>query len=462
MTSVLSRSRAQAGRLSPTFRHWQQNAARFAATAWRLKLRSERWDYDAARDYQTGEARAAAGEVVGADVQRDLPVVMAAGDAKALTQEMLARAWRERETVTLRLPPARLGLAPGDKLQLPGDGSIRTLRKIVIDGFVVAAELQPTGQRAPSAVVGDPGRIAVNPDIEAGPVTLALLDIPNPFGPASNQPTLMLAASRKGGWSRQSANVRVGGQSFAVATSRVKSVLGMTSSALAAGTPELIDRENSFEVQLIDPDQWLVSCDDDALAAGANLAVVGKELLQFGQAIALGSGRFRLGRLLRGRGGTEWACPGHSAGEVFCLVQASSLAPIELPLSALGASVSGAVGAAATSIEFDGQSVRPLAPVKIRAVRRTAGELDIRWIRRSRQGFAWLDGLETPVGEAQEQYRVLVTGSAGDFDTIVAQSALTLSAATVASLGSGSTTIKVQQVGDVAVSVPEQLEITLL
>ena len=45
-----------------------------------------------------------------------------------------------------------------------------------------------------------------------------------------------------------------------------------------------------------------------AVPAGRRIcppAAVGKELLQFGRAVALGGGAYRLSKLLRGRNGTE-------------------------------------------------------------------------------------------------------------------------------------------------------------
>jgi hypothetical protein len=68
--------------------------------------------YDLDRDYQTGEARAAAGEQMGNETQQDLPVVLSAGEAKSLAQEMLARAWATRDKLTLRLPPGRVSSNP--------------------------------------------------------------------------------------------------------------------------------------------------------------------------------------------------------------------------------------------------------------------------------------------------------------------------------------------------------------
>jgi hypothetical protein len=62
-------------------------------------------------------------------------------------------------------------------------------------------------------------------------------------------------------------------------------------------TFEVAQGPGQWSVEQCDAGQWLVSCDDDALAAGANLAAIGSELFQFGDALPLGGGSFRLSRL---------------------------------------------------------------------------------------------------------------------------------------------------------------------
>jgi hypothetical protein len=63
----------------------------------------------------------------------------------------------------------------------------------VIGRFAVVAELLPSVS-AGVKVAGDGGRIVPNQDITAGAVSVALLDIPNVLGTASNDPTILIAA----------------------------------------------------------------------------------------------------------------------------------------------------------------------------------------------------------------------------------------------------------------------------
>jgi hypothetical protein len=85
----------------------------------------------------------------------------------------------------------------------------------------------------------------------------------------------------------------------------------------------------------------------------------------------------------------------------------------------------------------------------------------IRWTRRSRQGFAWVDGTDAPLGEAREQYSVAITGSLGAIELTSDQSNVVVPGMTVASVGAGLASIEVRQIGDFAASHPAQLVINL-
>jgi hypothetical protein len=100
----------------------------------------------------------------------------------------------------------------------------------------------------------------------------------------------------------------------------------------------------------VDPDQWLTSCDDEALLAGANLALIGEELIQF-RTLRRWRGRFRLKQFLRGRSGMESVVPSHVIGDIFCLVEARSIQSIQLPIASIGTKVTAQlVGGGSTSL----------------------------------------------------------------------------------------------------------------
>lgn len=422
--------------------------------------------YDPARDYQSGEARASASEQRGNEVQRELPAVVGADSAKALVQQMLARNWGSRDKLTLRLAPGHLALEPGSRIELALSPKRWIIDKCTIDGFVIVTELRPDWSPA-AAISADAGRIAANADIVAGNLSLALLDVPDVLGQSSEAPTLLLAASTATpGWEGRTVEIDAAGQTFSIRTARRKSVLGSAVDVLTDAETNLIDTSNTVEITLIDPDQWLTSCDDEALINGANLAVLGSELIQFGSAVPTGSGRFLLSRLLRGRAGTEWASSTHIAGETFVLIDRNALSPVSLP-----AWISGST-ATARAVQRDGppptnemlvsgESVRPPAPVALTASVQPNGDLAVSWTRRSRRGWSWIDEVDAPLGEAREAYRVSVTGSAGAIEVECGEAELTIAASSLAPVGTGPASIAVRQIGDLAVSRPAQTTVIL-
>lgn len=314
--------------------------------------------YDPARDYQTGEARAAAGAPGVNEVAQQLPAVLSAGDAKSLAQRMLARQWSAREKLTLRLPPSRIDLEPGSIVEpgvAPGSWIVE---KSTIDGFVAIVELRPSWQPT-VALVGEAGRVGPNEDIVEGPTTLALIDAAV-LSDSLAEPTVMVAASSPSpGWRAKPIEASYGGQLITAETARRKAVIGVTENQLAPADPTVVDSTSLLDVTLVDPDQWLVSCDDAALDEGANLAMVGAELLQFGQADPTGPGQFRLSRLRRGLRGTQSAVAGHSVGETFVLIELDALKPLTLPPWAAGYEVSVVCGEASAAIVMPSKPVPP-------------------------------------------------------------------------------------------------------
>jgi hypothetical protein len=418
--------------------------------------------YDPARDYQTAEARASAGEQSGNEEQRELPAVLNTDAARSLVEQSLARAWASRDKLTLRLSPSSLVLEPGAKLQLALSPSRWTIERCTIDSFVVVAELRPSW-RPSAAVPGDPGRIVSANDVVAGELSLALFDVPDVLEQSVSVPTLLLAASTPTrGWARRSVAVGLPQQSATIQAPSRKAVLGQALDVLAGSEPYLMDMIGSVEVELIDKDQWLVSCDDEALANGANLAALGSELLQFGHAVPTGPGRFRLSRFLRGRGATEWAASVHGTGEAFALVDSSSLRAVPVPVWWTGATVTAsALNSSGASCIVGAESLRPLAPVRLQAEVQTNGDLALSWTRRSRRGWSWIDQVDTPVGEGREHYRVTFVGPSASAELSSDQSAITVAASELVIVGAGPVTVQVVQVGDFGVSRPAECILNL-
>lgn len=419
--------------------------------------------YDPARDYQTSQMHAAAGEAEGSRVKAELPAVLDAGAAKALAETSLARRWAKRDRLRLRLPTAFLDLEPGDSLQLPLTPVLWTVERCLVEQLVAVVDLTPRWSEV-ATLPAEPGRATVSPDVVAGATSLALFELPEIDDGASSGPVVHLAAATAGAERvLVPLELEAGGGVRSVAAPAPPSVLGQALTALGGGQPHLIDGEGSIEVELVNDSGWLQSCDDSALVAGANAAAVGGEIIQFGAAEPLGERRFRLSRLLRGRRGTEWAMESHIAGEPFALLQAGRLVALRLEPQLRGSTiiVRAVGGSPSVSDVVTGESLRPPSPVKLKAALTGSGELDAAWVRRSRNGWSWLDEMDAPIGEMQERYRVRLASASASFEAETVEPRLVIAAATLATLGTGPATLSVQQIGDRAVSHAAELAVTL-
>ena len=419
--------------------------------------------YDPARDFQAGEARASAGDQAGREARVDLPAVLSVGAAKSISEKTLARRWAGRDRLTLRLPPRYLALKPGSAVTMTQSPASWIVEQCRIEGFVTVAELRPAWKNAVS-VAGDSGRILPNIQPGMSEVSLALFDLPL-LDQAVTRPTLLLAASSPTkGWKTSGVEVTAASRTIVVRTAPRKTVLGHALTVLGPGEPYLIDDVANVDVELIDADQWLVSCDDEALVNGSNLAVLGSELIQFAEATPIGDGRFRLGRLCRARGGTEWASGSHSIGEQFALIGGDALRAVELSDWVMGSEVTAtAIGGEATGaarIAATGEALRPPSPVSLQ-LSFTGGDLELSWIRRSRRGWAWVDEIDAPLGETREAYRVTITGSLGTIELEAGAPRLTIPSAMLAAAGAGEASVEVRQIGDFAASRPAQQTIII-
>lgn len=422
--------------------------------------------YDPARDYQSGLARGSIGD--GSLQERlELPAVINADEAKALAETCLARRWAERDTVTLRLPPTYLNLSPGSLVLQPGDDRRWRVERVMADSLVTVATLHPNFTSI-RTVPADPGRLLPSVAAALYPTALALIELPDDGSGDADAPVVALAASSSGGsWRAVPVQIDIGETDRSSRTASSRSLLGTTLSVLGAGQSALVDLRNSVDVQLVNADQWLESRDSRGLVDGANLAILGSELIQFGDALPLGEGRFRLSRLLRGRRGTEWAMELHKAGETFALLDGRILVPVPLGSSQVGAAVRatplGLADAESDAVELiaSGEAMRPASPVHVRANLTADGSLLCTWVRRSRRGWAWLDGVDVPLDCSAELYRVTLQGSGSSIELETVSPEVEISAAELDQLGAGTINIAVVQVGDFAVSRPATLTISM-
>ena len=424
--------------------------------------------YDPALDFQAGLQRAARGAPSTAEIRAQLPAALGADAAKALAEHRLSVLWAGRARARLHLPWRRSGIRPGMFVRLEGHSGLWRVRRWALERMVVVVEL--LGSRSdgvPVRALGSSGRPTAQPDLLHGPTRLVLLDLPLPGDTASGNPGILVAAAgREAGWRAAPLLVSSdgGGTWDEAGRTAAPAVIGDALNALGEAGSALIDSRASIDVEMLSDAMWIESCTDAALARGSNLAALGDELIQFGSAQPIGPRRFRLSRLLRGRRGTEWASSQHAAGEPFVLIQGGTLARIEASPAAVGAQAlvlpagpEDAEAEAAAKL-LTGEALRPPAPVHLRVDAQPNGDWKIDWVRRSRIGWNWLSGLDTPLGEEAEAYELTLSGTGFRRVSRLSEAGFTYGAAERAQDGLGSAvTIEVAQVGTGGLSRPARL-----
>ena len=374
---------------------------------------------DPARDYQAGLQRAVRRADAARVTQIDIDASLDAATAKRLASDILARRSAARLTGTLHLPLRALAHRAGEVVACQGDPRLWSARRWTFSNFLCELAVERMPARSATLLPADGGRVHDAGDAAPGPTMLHVFELPSLAGEVATTPRLWVAAAGGGpAWRRSGLALSLdGGASYVAAGEAAQpAVIGTTLGPLAATEPARWDRAGTIDVELLGEAMWLDSRGEDAVLAGANLALIGSEIVQFANVQPLGNRRFRLTNWLRGRRASAVAA--HAAGERFVLLDAARLVPLDVPLDAVGRSVgirptgSGDVATTATAVVVSGLAMQPLAPVRLQ-VAADGGDLVFRWIRRSRAGSGWVDFVDAPLSESSEAYSLtLALGSA--------------------------------------------------
>ena len=418
---------------------------------------------DVARDYLVGAQRAKRDGASRREARIELPAALEAGAAKAIAEARLARMWAERSRATVTLPWRALTVEPGDRVKVPGLNGTWRVARATFEAMVVRLDLVLLAPASLVPAVADPGRNRPQVDLPHGPTTLQVIDLPQLGDLPETAPFVAVVANgASGGWRRAALMTSIdSGATYADAgITALPAVIGRTVTTLAVGSAALIDRVNSVEVQLVHPGLTLSDADSDSLLGGANLIMIGDEVLQFERAMPLGTGRWRLSGLWRGRRGTEWAIIARPINTPFVLIELAALlrlsaaaAVADVRVMAVG--VGDATGVIANGPMAVGEAVRPLAPVNVTAVP-SSNDFMIGWMRRSRDGWRWRDAVDVPIGEEREVYRIIkVAAGRADLVVDVDRSVWTYTAAERAAdfaAGAATASVSVTQIGSLGVS----------
>ncbi|KIZ47032.1 MULTISPECIES: glycoside hydrolase/phage tail family protein [Rhodopseudomonas] len=365
-------------------------------------------------------------------LRSDLTVVTHDGAAARRADILLQDLWAGRERASFALGLDRLALAPGDVVAL----TLNQRRRLFeIEGLVDTTARQVTARSIDLDVFATPQRapqraVARIPPA-LGPVQALWLDLPVIDAAAPSVLTRLAIFANPWPGSVTVWNSADGASYQPVAIAAARATIGETLDALPRGPTALWDRGNAFRVRLFGG--ALASLPDANVLAGGNAAALRNaegawEIVQFAHAELVDGHTYRLSRLLRGQAGSEAAIGDPlPAGATFVLLD-RNLVTLAQGLDALGRTMQLRIAASnrshddasavAITVTPGATALMPLAPVHLAAIRKADG-VHISWIRRSRiDGDGW--GVEVPLGEEIEAYRLEILSGGGGVSRAIA------------------------------------------
>ena len=384
--------------------------------------------YDSGRDFQVASARFR--PIDGSTLQIEeiaFPGTLNDGLATELAAIALAARWAKRTTIRFALPLSQLALLPGDIITLEV-GSWR--RDVIIE------EIEDLGHREITARTIDRTALIPTP-VAPSPTPPKALPTPTaPIAFALNLPQVDESVDDHLPWLATYARpwpgemgvwkAAPGGTFELIRTVDRPAAMGLVLSPPGPGEPWRWNYGAAMDVRLYastvsSKPKMNVLSGQNALAARTAQGLW--EVIQFRDAELIGEGVYRLSTLLRGVLGTDDAARlGPEGGGPLVLLN-GTLASLPTSRQEVGLTRTfrvgplgeGIGGRNVTTFDFTptGRALKPYSPVHGTALRRPNGAILIDWIRRTREGGdLWYDGVDVPLGETSEQYRLeILSGS---------------------------------------------------
>ncbi len=353
------------------------------------------------------------------------PIVMDAAAAKLITDQAMHAAGAGQYSAQFSLMPRAHHLEPGDVVTLPGSDKryqIEALDGLMQRGALARAVPDSAGQRI---ISGGLVETSDDPSWASEPQIVVIDCVSLPSFQSRNGPLI-------GAYAEPFFPVTVRhGRAHITLTRRA--AIGVTLTALPAGPIGRYDRAHTLDIEL--PSGHLASLSAADFLSGQNgLALrtpLGWDIIQFQHAQLISPNVYRLSILLRGQLGSDYAMAQSIDAGAQVVILDKALVPLPLSNESAGREVllhyqTGDRAMESLTTPYMAAHLRPLSPVHLRATPRGA-HLEISWIRRGRVDSDNWAGLDIPLGEEVEQYRIRIIKDGGvHSEYITGENALSL------------------------------------
>lgn len=374
--------------------------------------------YDKTKDYQLNTQSAQrATESTSQSITRQYPIVLSANDGKNIAQRMTTNAVIARDSFEFSVSEYEYAtMEVGDVIRVNSYESSYVLKITDIEasqGIMRVKAVKFDSSVYTQNNTGSAGLVGQEKLEVRASSTLRLLDIPIIDKSDNNKGIYAVTAkSSKGKWQgatiyeledRDNPNDLTFEESF-----EVDSILGKAEQSLIPFEDNILDMTSKVIVELSDEDKELESATDLQLDKGANLCLIGKELLQFKYASLVPNtkNKYVLRHFLRNRFGTDYAQELHDSNksEEFILINLgnNSLKRFDKETQILNvvkyykALTYRALSDEAPIQEFTNTGVgqKPLAVCNVQVARNGASDILVKFDKRARGRIVLVDEIE--------------------------------------------------------------------
>lgn len=323
----------------------------------------------------------------------------------------------QRGELDITLPDSYLGLTPGDIVTFRND-RYRITEVKLDDGQQDYKLVFDRKSAYTSTITGVPPVPPPEPVSHVpGPTTIQFIDVH--ILSDGDDPQLgyyMAISGQSAAWRGATVQLSLddGATYIDTRTSNVEAIMGELITPLASARREVPDQHNTCQVRIDTTGVQLEARTLAQMLNRQNRALIGDEIINFGDAVETSEGVWEIGYFLRGRLGSEIPAE-HPAGTRFVMLTRNFLEYVPTEQFNLGQQLTfraistGSATETTITETFQGLSQRETAPGFLRA-RRDSGDIIIDWIGTGRLGGRG----SVQMGQHFQGYRVDVNGTTTD------------------------------------------------
>jgi hypothetical protein len=361
-------------------------------------------------------------------VDRELPIVLTADEAKQKAVSLLYLQWLERKDLAFVLPPTYQQIEPADIITVQGENGTYESRLTSVnylpDGRIECKAKLNTAAVYTQTAQGEEGTSTGAGIVILSDTVIVPLDIPLMVDDQDTAGFPIAIAGESSGWPGGVVFRSMdGGSTYVDTVSKASpgTLMGYATNALTANGGTVIDFASTLNVTMIYGE--LSSVTQLQMFNGSNWFAYGNdgrwEIIAAQNCVLQLDGTYILSDLLRGQRGTEWATGLHSVFDKLIGLTEASLSFLSVNSATIGTDylyrgvTSGAIFQSAEDQAFgyDAVNLECLSPVHLTGSRHpTTRDWTLSWTRRSRYD-QWRDYVDTPLGEATESYTVQIYSS---------------------------------------------------